>query len=207
VVAAYLLLLALLAGERLVELVLSRRHAAWALARGGIEVGRTHFVAMRLLHASFLLACALEVALFGRPFVPELGLSMLALVLLAQGLRYWAIHALGPYWNVRVIVVPGAPVVTCGPYHFVRHPNYLAVAIEGFAVPLVHTAWLTALLFSLANALLLAVRIRCEEAALEAHCDYGARHGGRARFLPGGAGLRRTARQVGGQRLRVRIGR
>jgi len=186
-VIPYLGLLALLAAERLVELRISRRNAAWALSHGGIEMGETHFRVMKLLHGAFLVACAAEVLLLDRPFLPALGWPMLALALGAQALRYWAIASLGPHWNVRVIVVPGAPAVTTGPYRWLRHPNYLAVALEGVAVPLVHTAWWTALGFSLANAALLAVRIRCEERALAQHCDYGARLGGLQRFLPGRA--------------------
>lgn len=183
-VIAYLAFLVLLAGERIVELELSRRHAAWAFAHGGIELGRGHFAAMRALHAAFLVACGAEVLLAARPFVPAIGVPMLGLALAAQGLRYWAIASLGPHWNVRVIVVPGVPAVTRGPYRFLRHPNYVAVALEGVAVPLVHGAWITAVAFTLANAVLLAVRIRCEEDALARHCGYGERLGGRPRFLP-----------------------
>ena len=180
----YLGFLAALAVERAGELLLSRRNAAWAFARGGIETGRRHFRVMAVLHAGFLVACAAEVVLWQRPFVPTLGWPMLALALSAQGLRYWAIASLGRHWNVRVIVVPGAPAVTRGPYRFVRHPNYLAVVIEGFAVPLVHGAWATAIGFSLLNAALLVVRIRREEEALAEHCDYERRFGARGRFLP-----------------------
>ena len=183
-VIPYLAFLALLALERLVELHISRRNAARAFARGGVEVGQRHFRVMKLLHGAFLGACAVEVLLLQRPFVPALGWPMLGLALGAQALRYWAIASLGPHWNVRVIVVPGARAVTSGPYRWLRHPNYLAVAIEGVAVPLIHSAWWTALGFSAANAALLAVRIRCEERALAEHCDYDARLGGRRRFLP-----------------------
>lgn len=182
--ALYLALLAALGVERLYELRLSKRNAAQALAQGGVEFGRAHFRVMALLHATFLAACAAEVVLLQRPFVASLGVPMLALAIAAQALRYWAIRTLGPRWNVRVIVVPGAPVVTGGPYRFLRHPNYVAVVLEGFAIPLIHGAWLTALVFSLANALLLAVRIRCEERALAAHCDYAAQFGGAPRFVP-----------------------
>jgi methyltransferase len=184
-VTAYLGFLALLALERLLELRISRRNAALALARGGIEVGQAHFRLMKLLHGAFLGACAAEVLLLRRPFVPALGWPMLGLALGAQALRYWAIASLGPAWNVRVIVVPGARAVTSGPYRWLRHPNYLAVALEGIAVPLIHSAWWTAIGFSAANAALLAVRIRCEERALAQHCDYDARLGGRRRLLPG----------------------
>jgi methyltransferase len=181
---AYFAFLALVAAERLFELRLSKRNAALALARGGIEVGRAHFGWMRALHTGFLAACALEVALLGRAFDARVGLPMLALALAAQALRYWAIATLGPRWNVRVIATPGDPVVTSGPYRWLRHPNYAAVVLEGFAIPLVHGAWLTALAFSALNAWLLRVRIRVEEGVLAEHCAFDARLGDRPRLVP-----------------------
>lgn len=184
---AYFAFLALVAAERLHELRLSKRNAAAALARGGIEAGREHFGRMRALHAGFLVACALEVVLLQRPLDVRLAAPMLALALAAQALRYWAIATLGPRWNVRVIVMPGEPVVTGGPYRWLRHPNYLAVVVEGFAIPLIHGAWWTAGIFSVLNAFLLRARIRVEERALAAHCDGEARLGRRARFLPLGS--------------------
>ena len=152
--------------ERIAEMVVSHRNARWAFARGGVESGRRHFPAMVLLHAGFLAACLLEVLVADRPFIAALGWPMLALVLLAQGLRWWCIASLGPQWNTRVIVVPGAPLVAGGPYRWLRHPNYLAVVVEGIALPLVHAAWVTAVAFTLLNAALLTVRIRVEERAL-----------------------------------------
>jgi methyltransferase len=164
---AYLALLAATGVERLVELVLSTRHARAAFARGGVEYGRGHYPAMVALHVGLLLACAIEVLLAGRPFLPWLGWPMLFLVLLSQALRYWCIATLGRQWNTRIIVVPGAGLVTGGPYRFLPHPNYVAVVVEGFALPLVHTAWMTALGFTVLNAvLLLGVRIPAEDRAL-----------------------------------------
>jgi methyltransferase len=166
---AYLVLLGATAAERIVELVLSARHARAAFARGGVEYGRAHFPALVALHVGLLLACAAEVVLAGRPFLPWLGWPMLALVLLSQGLRYWCIVTLGQQWNTRVIVVPGAGRVSGGPYRFLPHPNYVAVVVEGFALPLVYTAWITALVFTVVNAVLLVgVRIPVEERALKA---------------------------------------
>ena len=107
-----------------------------------------------------------EVLLLDRPFLPALGIPMLVLAIGAQALRYWAIFSLGRRWNVRVITIPGMPLSSEGPYRFLRHPNYLAVVVEGFAIPLVHTAFLTAIGFSLLNAWMLQTRIRCEERAL-----------------------------------------
>jgi methyltransferase len=165
-VIAYLSFLGLVGLERTFELAVSRRNAAWAFSQGGIEHGREHFFAMKLLHTGFFAACALEVVLLGRPFLLWLGAPMLALALAAQALRYWAIASLGKRWNVRVITIPGMPLSTAGPYRFLRHPNYLAVVLEGIAIPLIHTAFLTAMAFSLLNAWMLRTRIRCEERAL-----------------------------------------
>jgi len=185
-VSAYLYsaFIAAVAAERLVELRISRRNAAWAFERGGVEYGRRHYAWMKLLHTGFLAACVAEVWLAGRPFDARLGVPMLALALGSQALRYWAIHSLGRHWNVRVIVVPGDPAVRRGPYRFLRHPNYLAVVLEGIALPLVHGAWITAVAFTVLNAILLTVRIRCEEAALAEHCAYDNRLGDRRRFFP-----------------------
>ena len=114
---------------------------------------------MVLLHTGLLVAAPLEVVLADRPFLPWLGWPMLAVVLAAQALRWWCIATLGVRWNTRVIVVPGLPLVTGGPYRWLRHPNYVAVVAEGIALPLVHTAWVTALVFTVLNAWLLTVRI------------------------------------------------
>jgi methyltransferase len=180
--AWYLGLLGLLAAERLVELVLSRRNAARAFARGGVETGQGHFRVMVVFHSLFLGACAVEVLGLARPFPGALGLGALGGALAAQGLRYWAIASLGDRWNTRIIVVPGLPPVTRGPYRYLRHPNYVAVVLELAAVPLVHGAWVTALVFSLGNALLLWVRIRAEEAALGT--GYAQAFAGKPRFIP-----------------------
>ncbi|MEU2118095.1 isoprenylcysteine carboxylmethyltransferase family protein [Streptomyces sp. NPDC016459] len=162
----YALLVLGVAAERVVELVVARRNSAWTLARAGVEHGRGHYPVMVTLHTALLVCCLLEPVLAHRPFLPALGWPMLTLVLLAQALRWWCITTLGPYWNTRVIVVPGTRPVGAGPYRFVRHPNYIAVVVEVAALPLVHSAWLSAAVFSTANAVLLTVRLRCENAAL-----------------------------------------
>lgn len=153
--------------ERVGELVVSARNARWAFARGGVESGRGHFGAMVALHTALLVAPVVEVVVADRPFLPWLGWTALAAVVAAQGLRWWCIATLGRRWNTRVIVVPGLPLVARGPYRVLRHPNYLAVVLEGVALPLVHTAWITALAFTVLNAvLLLGFRIPAEERAL-----------------------------------------
>lgn len=165
-VSWYALLIAAVAVERVVELVVSQRNLAWSRARGGVEYGAGHYPAMVALHTALLLGCLVEVYWLHRPFLPWLGWPMLAVVVAAQVLRWWCITTLGPQWNTRVVIVPGASRVTGGPYRVVPHPNYVAVIAEGVALPLVHTAWITALAFTVLNAVLLARRIDVENTAL-----------------------------------------
>jgi methyltransferase len=160
---AFLVLLAL---ERGVELVVSSRNARRLLSRGGVEVGRGHYPAMVAFHAGFLVACVAERLLLPGRWPLPAAAAALALALGAQGLRWWCVAALRGRWTTRVVVVPGDAPVTDGPYRWIRHPNYLAVAVELAAAPLVLGAWRTALAFTLGNALLLGVRIRSEERAL-----------------------------------------
>jgi methyltransferase len=165
-VTFYALLVLAVGLERLAELVVSQRNLAWSRARGGVESGAGHYPVMVVLHTALLVGCLLESILAQRAFVPELGWPMLVLVLASQALRWWCITTLGPRWNTRVVVVPGLPLVTGGPYRWFSHPNYVAVVLEGAALPLVRTAWVTALVFTLLNGALLAVRLRSENAAL-----------------------------------------
>ena len=165
----YALLVLATGVERLAELVVSTRNARWSFERGGVETGRGHFGPMVVLHTGLLLACLAEALLADRPFLPALGWPMLALVVLSQALRWWCIASLGPRWNTRVIVVPGMPPVVRGPYRWLKHPNYLVVVLEGIALPLVHTCWVTAVAFTVLNAvLLLGFRLPAENRALAA---------------------------------------
>jgi methyltransferase len=166
---AYLVLILATGVERLVEVVISTRHARWAFARGGVEFGQKHFPWMVALHTALLVGALAEVFLLDRPFLPWLGWPMLAIALLCQLGRYWVIWALGEQWNTRVIVVPSLSRVTRGPYRYrwLPHPNYLIVVVEGIALPLVHSAWITAIVFTVLNAiLLLKFRIPTEDRAL-----------------------------------------
>ena len=178
----YLAFLGLVALERLVELLLSRRNARLAQAAGALEAGRGHYPAMVAFHSLFLVACAAEVVIVPRSFPGALGWVALAVALGAQGLRYWAVSSLGVRWNTRVLVWPGLPPVTSGPYRLLRHPNYLAVVLEMAAVPLVYGAWVTAVAFSLGNLFLLRIRIRSEEEALGD--SWAKAFVGRPRWLP-----------------------
>ena len=182
----YTILIGMVAAGRLVELRIAGRNFRDLLARGGVEVAAEHYRWMVLLHTAFLIACPLEAWLLDRPFLPALGFLMLLLAVLAAALRWWVIATLDGRWTTRVVCLPGVAPVTGGPYRFLRHPNYLAVIVEMFALPLIHTAWLTAVIFSALNAVILRVRIRAEEEALSRLSDYGAAFAGRPRLLPGG---------------------
>lgn len=162
----YLILLFAVGVERLAELFLAQRNLAWSRARGGVEIGAGHYPVMVILHLALLVGCVVEVTVMHRPFIPALAWPMLALVVAAQGLRWWCITTLGRQWNTRVVVIPGAPRIDGGPYRWISHPNYVAVAIEGLALPLVHSAWVTALAFTTLNAALLSTRVSVENSAL-----------------------------------------
>jgi methyltransferase len=182
-VQLYLGFLALLYGERLLELFVSRRNTRRMLAAGASEVGQRHFRIMAIFHTLFPATAGCEVLLLDRAFPGAVGIIALALALLAQGLRWWSVVVLGPAWTVRVVVPKSSEPVTGGPYRWLRHPNYLAVVLEMAAVPLIHGAWLTAGVATLGNALLLRVRIPAEERALGQR--YAATFANRSRLLPG----------------------
>jgi methyltransferase len=162
----YWVLLCAIACERVAELVVSARHAKNLLARGGVEHGLGHFSVMIALHIALIAGCVLEPLLGHRTFIPALGWAALSVTVAANALRWWCIITLGERWTARVIILPRVPLVRSGPYRWFGHPNYAAVIIEGFALPLTGSAWITASAFTVANAVLLTVRIRCENRAL-----------------------------------------
>jgi methyltransferase len=192
-------LIGVVAAERLGELVISLRNERRLRARGAVEAGAGHFPVMAALHSALLASCLAEVWLLDRPFVPLLAAAMALLLAATMALRYWVIATLDGRWTTRVLVLPDEPAVTGGPYRWLRHPNYLAVIVEIAALPLLHGAWLTALLFSLANGWLLAVRVRTEEAALIDAGGYEALRN-QPRWLPGGGPHRASHRQADGER-------
>jgi methyltransferase len=159
---AFVALILLVAVERVAELVVSKRNLEWSKANGGREFGAGHYPVMVALHTGLLAGAVLEARTRKRWIWPAFWV-----VLAAQALRWWCITTLGKQWNTRVVVVPGAPRIVGGPYRLVPHPNYVAVILEGAALPLVGGAWITAGVFSVANALLLRTRIRVEDEALQ----------------------------------------
>lgn len=182
---AFTLVVAVLAVQRLLEMRLSRRNEALMLAQGGREHAPAHFSWMKALHTGWFVAMLAEAWWFKRTFRPLVAAAAFLALLSGQCLRYAAIRTLGSRWSVRIITLPGAPLVQNGIYRHIRHPNYLGVIFEMAAAPLLHGAYLTALLFTLANALLLRVRIQAEEQALDDQNKYKATFGSRPCFIPG----------------------
>lgn len=153
--------LLLVAVQRLAELAYARHNTRRLLAAGGREVGARHYPLLVGVHGLWLLAILLLV-----PAETPPNWWLLGLFLGLQAARLWVLTSLGRYWTTRIITLPQAPLVRRGPYRFLRHPNYLVVAGEILVLPLAFGAWEIALVFSLANAAVLAHRIRLENAAL-----------------------------------------
>ena len=163
---AFTVVVALVAVERVVELIVSKRNLRWSRDHGGVEFGHSHYPFMVALHVFLLAGSLVEVWVWQRPLIAALSWVMLLLVIASQALRWWCITTLGPRWNTLVVIVPGMPKVTNGPYRYLAHPNYLAVVIEGVALPMVGFAWVTAVIFTVLNIPLLMTRLRVENQAL-----------------------------------------
>jgi methyltransferase len=159
-------LVLLLALQRIYELRLSSRNEAIIRSQGGREHAAGQLQPMKALHAAWFITMLLEVHVLGRPFLPALSLIALVTFIVGQSLRYAAIRSLKWRWTVKVMTLPGRPLVRHGIYRHLRHPNYLGVILEILAVPLLHSAHVTSIVFTLANMLLLKARIRAEESAL-----------------------------------------
>lgn len=164
--SAFTLLLVLVAIERIIELVISKRNLKWSFAQGGVEFGRSHYKYMVVIHLFLLVGSLIEVWVTKPSLNPILSWSAFSLALASQGLRWWCISTLGQRWNTLVVIIPGMPAITSGPYKWFKHPNYVAVVIEGLALPLVGFAWRTALIFSVLNFFVLKARLKSENAAL-----------------------------------------
>jgi len=167
---AFILFIAL---QRIFEVIVSQRHEKAILARGGREHAPGHFIFMKLIHIFWLIAMPLEVYIFDRNFSWYFFIPALVLTFFGQALRYAAISTLKERWTVRIMTIPDAPPVVGGIFRYVRHPNYIGVILEIMAIPMLHSAYLTALVFSVLNGLLLLVRIGAEEKALSEENNYG----------------------------------
>ena len=184
-VIAFLGLLLAVAFLRVFELRVSRRHQEEMIARGATRVNKPKFRWVVLVHTAALIGAALEVVFLHRPFYPLLAAVMFAIFLAANGVRLWVVRTMGQHWNVQVMDSTRLGVVTSGPFRFVRHPNYAAIFAEMFSLPLIHTAWITAVAATVAYSLTISQRIAVEESVLFANPDYRAAMAGKPRFLPG----------------------
>ncbi len=156
-----LVIVGLVALERLAELIYAQRNTRALLREGAYEIGRAHYKLIVALHLAWLITVY---ALADKSAPPTWG--WIAVFLLLQAARYWVLATLGRYWTTRIIAVPNAPLVTRGPYRFLRHPNYAVVIAEIAILPLAFREIAVAIVFSLLNAALLWLRIRIESAAL-----------------------------------------
>jgi methyltransferase len=181
----YLALLAAVGVLRLVELGVSRRHQKLMLTQGAVRVPEPHFRWIVVVHTGVLIGAALEVVLLHRPFIPPLAAAMFVLFVASNLMRFWVVRVLGDLWSVQVMDSTRIGVVTTGPFRFVRHPNYTAVILEMISLPLIHTAWITALATSAGYSIALSLRIRAEERVLMANPEYRAAMEHKARFVPG----------------------
>lgn len=157
--------------QRLVELIIARRNEKWMLRQGAYEAGARHYPLMVVMHIAFFLSLLLEVSIVNRVLSP-LWIVLLTLFLIAQVARIWCLTSLGKFWNTKIIILPGANVVKKGPYQFMRHPNYVIVTTELLVLPLLFSAYFTAIVFSLLNLWMLSVRIPAEEKALKKATNY-----------------------------------
>jgi methyltransferase len=184
-VKLYLGLLAVVALLRFYELHISRQHQQQMVAQGASKVAEPRFRWMVLVHTLVIVGAALEVVFLHRPFYPIFGGICFAIFLAANAVRWWVIRTLGNHWNVQVMNSTSLGVITTGPFRYVRHPNYAAVFVEMLVLPLIHTAWITAVLGSLAHALVLSQRLATEERVLFSDANYRTAMAGKPRFLPG----------------------
>jgi methyltransferase len=181
---AYLWLLVLVAIGRLAELRISRRNQRGLEKQGVRKIPEPHFRWMVLLHGGVIVCAGVEVLILHRPLIPALAISMLVLFVLANLLRWWVIRTLAGHWNVEVMESSRVGVVSSGPYRWVRHPNYVAVMVEIFSLPMIHTAWITAIVGTLGDLEILRRRIKVEDGFLMSNPAYRLNMGGKPRFFP-----------------------
>ncbi|EIT86515.1 isoprenylcysteine carboxyl methyltransferase [Fictibacillus macauensis ZFHKF-1] len=179
----FVLIFSIILAERLIELLVAKRNEKKMLRSGGYEVGRGHYRYMVLLHSCFLGSLILEVVGYGaKP--PQWTWVLLGLFFTLQAGRIWCISSLGVYWNTKIMILPGAHVIEKGPYRWLRHPNYVIVSLEIVCIPLIFGAYVTALVFSVLNMIILFIRIPMEEKALQQATDYTVCFQEKKRFVP-----------------------
>ncbi|MBD8068157.1 isoprenylcysteine carboxyl methyltransferase family protein [Bacillus sp. PS06] len=179
----FVLFFSFLLVQRLVELYIAKKNEAWMKANGAYEVGEEHYKYIVGIHILFFLSYFIEVYQKGTQFSSWFPFLMTMFVL-TQLIRIWIIKSLGRYWNTKIIILPNKEIITRGPYRFLRHPNYVVVVIELMLIPLIFNAYLTAILFSILNLIILSIRIPAEEEALIKLTDYEDKFSNTQRFFP-----------------------
>lgn len=180
----FTLLFSFLVLQRLVELLIAKRNERIMKEKGAREFSPEHYKYIVMLHTGFLLS------LFIESYMTDFELSpfftpLLMIFIVLQALRVWTIRSLGHFWNTKIIILPGAQVVQKGPFKFLRHPNYVLVALELIIIPLLFNAFFTAIVFTALNAWIIrAIRIPAEEAALSEQSNYESTFERIPRFIP-----------------------
>ncbi len=159
-------LVLVLAVARLADVALSRTNSTWALARGAREYDRARYPLLPALWVGLYAGTLIEVWWFDAEFHPALGAVLIAMALASEAVRWWAIVSLGSSWTQRIVVAPHHTLIDRGPYRLLRHPADLAGAVFGLALPLAHSAWVTALCFTIGYGVLMWQRVRLEEVIL-----------------------------------------
>lgn len=182
--AAYISLLVLVGIERLIELRVSRRNQRRMAEQGAQKIVEPHFPWLVTFHTVVLVSAGLEVLLLHRPLIPALAIAMAAVFVLSNLLRWWVIWLLADLWNVQIMQSSRIRIVTSGPYRWIRHPNYVGVAMEVFSLPMIHTAWITAIVGTALYMDILRRRVRMEDSVLMADPAYQLAMGDKPRFFP-----------------------
>lgn len=177
------IMFSLLILQRVSELIIAKRNERWMISIGAMIHGKNHYPFIVALHILFLLSLWSEVTMFNHE-LSSIWIILLPLIVFSQVIRYWAIFSLGKYWNTKIIIVPNQIIESKGPYKFIRHPNYVAVALEIGLFPLLFHAYTTAIVFSFLNMLMMMIRIPIEEKALKNQTNYQKSFGIKSRFIP-----------------------
>jgi methyltransferase len=183
-VRLYLGLIVAVALGRVLELRHSRRNQQQLRQNGSRQAAEPGYKWMVAFHSSVLVGSCVEVVVLQRPWIPALGISALALFTLANLTRWWVIRTLGTRWNTEVMSASRLGIITAGPYRWVRHPNYTAVFAEMLALPLIHSAWITATLGTLAHVIVLRRRVLLEESVMAQNPHWKAAFAAKPRFIP-----------------------
>jgi methyltransferase len=169
--------------QRSIELFVARKNEKWMKDQGALEFGSNHYQYMVIMHALFFVFFLVEKITLNRD-VSLFWPLLLSVFVFTQIMRFWVISSLGKYWNTKILVLPNVNVVRKGPYRFIKHPNYVVVTLELIVVPLLFEAYVTAVLFTILNLLILSVRIPAEEKALKELTEYEGSFQSCNRFFP-----------------------